>query len=100
LPQGFGSLLQFEVAQILLHDGRHGHAQRCSEVLRSHFALPLGVCEQLDQAPRKILRISRLIKIEREFLPGCHLPEVGNVRGDDGHTVGAGQVCDTAASGG
>jgi hypothetical protein len=90
LPQGFGSLLQFEVAQIFLYDGWHGHAQRRSEVLRAHFALLLTIRKQLDQASRKVLRVSRLIKIQREFLAGCHLPEIGNVRRDDGHSVGTG----------
>jgi hypothetical protein len=90
LPQGFGSLLQLEVAEIFLDDGGHRHAQGSREVLRTHFTLPLAICQQIDQASRKILRISRLIKIQRQFLAGCHLPEIGNVCGDDRHSIGAG----------
>ena len=86
------------MAKVFLHDRRHGHAQRCSEILNRHLALPFVICEQFDQASRQVLRVAWAIKIQRDFLSGCHLPEIGNVRGDDRHSVGAGQMCYTAAS--
>jgi hypothetical protein len=44
------------------------------------------------------MHVSRWIKFHRQFLALRHLPEVSQIGGDNGYTVGARQVSDTAAS--
>jgi hypothetical protein len=91
-------LLQFEVAEIFLNDVGHGHTKRRSEVLGCHLLLLLRILEKPDQAIRQVLSISRLIKLDREFLSLRHLTEVFNVGTYDRDTIGAGQVSDSAAA--
>jgi hypothetical protein len=49
-PQDFGSLVQFEMAEIFLDDGGHCLAQRGGEILHCHGLLLLRVGEQGNQA--------------------------------------------------
>jgi hypothetical protein len=91
-------LLQFEVAEILLHDVRHGHAERRSEVLRRHLLLLFRILEKSDKAICQVLGIPRLIKLDRQLLSFRHLTEVCDVGAHDRDAVGAGQVSDPTAS--
>jgi hypothetical protein len=91
-------LLKLEVAKILLHDVRHGHAQRRSEILCRHALLLLRILQQIDQAISKALRVSRRIKLKRQFLSLRHLPEVRQIGGNDRHAISAGQVSHPAAA--
>lgn len=58
MAQGFGALLQFEVAEIFLNNVRHSRAQRGSEVLGCHLLLLFRVLKKFDQAICQILSIS------------------------------------------
>jgi hypothetical protein len=91
-------LLQFEVAEILLYDVRHSHAERRSEVLRSHLLLFFRILEKSEQAVRQVLSVPGLIELDRQFFSFRHLPEVCEVGADDGDAVGAGQMSDPAAA--
>jgi hypothetical protein len=88
------------MAEILLHNVRHGHAKRRSEVLRRHLLLFFRVLKKSDQAIRQVLSISRLIEVDRQILSLRHLTEVFDVGAHDGNSVGAGQVSDSATAGG
>jgi len=90
-------LLKLKVPEIFLHDVGHCHAQRRREVLLCHRPLFFGILKELGQAVRKASCISGRIKLNRQVLALCHLPEVAQVCADDGHAVGTSQVCDSAA---
>jgi len=88
------------VAEVFLHDVRHGHAERRSKVLRRHFLLFVRVLQKPEKAIREVLRVPRLIELNGQFFSFGHLAEVGQVGTNDGHSVGARQVRDSAAAGG
>jgi hypothetical protein len=90
-------LLKLEMAKILLHDIRHGHAQPGREILCRHHLLLLGILQQVDEALGETLSVSRRIKLDGQFLVLPHLPEVRQVSADDRHTISAGQVSNAAA---
>jgi hypothetical protein len=92
--------VQFEMAQILLDDGRHRHAQGCREILYSHGLLLLGIGEVFGQAAGQILGASRLVKVDGDIFSDCHLAKIGQIGTDNGHSVGARQMRHAAATGG
>jgi hypothetical protein len=92
--------MQFEMAQILLDDGRHRHAQGCREILHSHGLLLLGIGEEFSQAAGQILGASRLVKVDGDIFSDCHLAKIGQIGTDNGHSVGARQMRHAAATGG
>jgi hypothetical protein len=100
LPQSLGSLLQFEMTKIFLHDHGHRHAQGCAEILHRHGALFFAIRKQLDQAARQILCVAGAIKINRQFLALSHLSKIRNVRGNNGYSISASQMRYAAAAGG
>jgi hypothetical protein len=65
VSQSLNALLQFEVPKILLHDVGHGHAQPGREILSRHGVLLLGILQELDEAVRKPLCVSRWIELDR-----------------------------------
>lgn len=99
LAQRFSSLLQFKMAQILEHNGWHGHAQCGREILNCHGLLLVGVSEEIYQALRQILGAARFIKLDRKFFSVGHLAKIGEVRTHDRNAVGTGEVGDAAAPG-
>jgi hypothetical protein len=83
-------LLQFELADIFLHDVRHSHSQSRRIILRCHRLLLLLVRQKPNQAVRQLQSISRLEKIYGQFFAIRHLAEVGQIRTNNGHSIGAG----------
>jgi len=98
MPQGFGPSRQIEMTQILLHDGRHGHAKSGRKILRRHRLLFYRVCQKANEASSQVLGVPWLIKLNRQFFPIRHLPEIRQVRAHHGNTVGARQVGNAAAT--
>jgi len=45
VSEGLNPLLKLEVAKILLHDIRHGHAQPSREIPRGHHLLFFGIVQ-------------------------------------------------------
>jgi hypothetical protein len=91
-------LLKLEMAKIFLHDVGHGHAQGRREILCRHPLLLLRILQQVDEAFGETLSVSWWIKLDGQFLPQSHLPEVGQISGNDRHAVSAGQVSHAAAT--
>lgn len=100
VPERLHSLLKLEVAKILLYDVRHRHPQACREILRRHRPLLHSVLQQCDDTVRKPFFVSRRIEFDGQFLTLGHLPEVRQIRANDGHSVSTGKMSDTAASSG
>ncbi len=86
------------MSKILLHDIGHSHAQPRRKVLRRHCLLFPGILQQLNHTIREPLHVTRRIEFDRQFLPLCHLPKVHQVSANNGHAIGAGQMCNAAAS--
>jgi hypothetical protein len=93
-----GSLLNFKLPKIFLHDVRHGHAQCSGEVLPGHHLLPDRILQKLRQAFGKPLGIPRWIELNGQFFGGCHLPEVTYVGADNWNSVCTRQVRYAAAA--
>jgi hypothetical protein len=100
VAQRLHALLKLKMPYVLLHHIRHGHAQARGEILHRHPVLLFRVLKEVRQAIGESLRISRRIEFNGEFLALRHLPEVGNIGRDNGYTVSARQVRNTAATGG
>jgi hypothetical protein len=98
-PQGLGSLLQFKMPQIFLHDGGHGHAQRRGEILYRHGLLFFRTRQQINQTACQILGVTGLVKRNRQFFHVRHLTKIRKVRTQNGHAVGTSQVGYAAAPG-
>jgi hypothetical protein len=92
VSQSLCALLQFELAKILLHDGRHGHAQGGGKILDRHRLLFGRILEESDETIGQSLTVCSLMKLNRQFLAIRHLPEVGQVRAHDRNSIGAGQM--------
>lgn len=86
------------MSQVFLHHVGHRHAECSREILDCHGLLLLRVLEKFLQAICQALGISGRVKVERQFLALCHLPEVSKVRGNNRNAVGASQVRHPAAS--
>ena len=97
-PQGLGSFFEFKMPQILLDDRGHRHAQSRGEVLHRHGLLLFCICQQINQTPGQVFRISRLIKFYRYFFTLCHLAEIREIRASDRHSVCASQMRNTTAT--
>jgi hypothetical protein len=88
IPQGLNSLLQFEMPQVLLHNVWHSHAQASGKILHRHLLLLGRILQKIKQAFGQSLRIPRgRIKLDRQFLGLRHLPEVCDVRANNGYSV-------------
>lgn len=90
LAQGFGSLLEFKMTQIFKDDGRHRHAQSRGKILDRHGLLFLLIRKKGDQAVCQVLRVSGLVKLNRQFFPVSHLAEIGKIRAHDRHPISTG----------
>jgi hypothetical protein len=86
------------MAKIFLHDVRHSHAQCSRKILLRHRLLLHRVLKKADQTICEISSIPSFVKSDRQFLSFRHLPKVGQVRTNNGHTVSAGQMRDSAAT--
>jgi hypothetical protein len=86
------------MAKILLHDIGHGHAKTRGEILRRQGSLLPGVLQQLNNAVRKPLRVSRRIEFDGQLFALRHLPEVRQISADNRHSISAGQMRNPAAS--
>jgi len=86
--------------QIFLHHVGHGHAQCGRKILRGHGLLLVGILQKLHHAIRQSLGVSRRKEVDRQFFSHGHLPEVGQIGGNDRHPVSTGQVRHSAATGG
>jgi hypothetical protein len=95
----FRPLLQFEMAKILLHDGRHRHTQGGSEILHCHCFLLRRGRQKIDQTLRQIVSLPGPVKIDRDIFPFRHLAEIREIGADDRHSIRARQVRDSAATG-
>lgn len=89
MAESFGALLEFKVAKILQDDSWHRHAQSCGKILNRHGLLLLLIQKEIDQAVREVLRVSRLVELNRQLFPVSHLAKIGKIRADDGYAVGA-----------
>ncbi len=85
--------------QILQHDRRHGHAQRCEIVLCRHFLLPGRITQEAGKATGQILRVTRLVKLDCDLFAFRHLAEIRKIGAKDWHAVGARQMRHSAAAG-
>jgi hypothetical protein len=99
LPYGFRSLLKFEMAQVLLNDRGHRHAQRGGEIVHRHGLLLLRVCKQAYEQAGEILRVTGFVKIHGQVFALAHLAKVRQVGTQDGNAVGASKVSHSAAAG-
>jgi hypothetical protein len=86
------------MAQVLQHNGGHGHAQRGREVLDRHGLLLLGIGQKIDQPLRQVLRAARFIKLNGKLFAVGHLAKIREVGAHDRNPIGACQVRDSAAS--
>jgi hypothetical protein len=97
LPQGFGSAREIKMAHVLLDDGRHRHPQSRRKILLRHRLLSCRIGEEPDQTGGQVFGTAGTIELNRQFFTIRHLAEVGKIRADDRHTVGAGEVGNPAA---
>jgi hypothetical protein len=86
------------MAKILLHNVWHRHTQRGRKILICHRLLLRRVFKKTNQTVGEIRPIPRLVKAYRQLFALCHLSEICQVRAHDGHTVSAGQMCDSTAA--
>jgi hypothetical protein len=82
-------LLKFEVPQVFLHDIGHSHPQPSREVLHRHPVLLLRVLEKIKQAVCQSLGISRGVELNCQLFALGHLPEIGDIGGDNRNAVRA-----------
>lgn len=92
-------MLKFEMAQVLLDDRGHRHAQRGGEIVHRHGLLLFRVGKQADQQAGKIFRVTGLVKFHGKVFAVAHLAKVRQVRTQDRYAVGASQVSHSAAAG-
>jgi hypothetical protein len=97
LPQGFGSAREVKMAHVLLDNGRHRHPQSGGKILLRHGLLSCRIGEEPDQAGGQVFGTPGTIELNRQFFTIRHLTEIGKIRADDRHTVGAGEVGNAAA---
>jgi len=88
------------MTQIFQDNGRHRHAQRCGKILDRHGLLLFLICQKVNQAIRQILRVTRLIELDRELFAISHLAKICQVRAHDRHPISARQMGHSATTGG
>ncbi len=98
VPERLHSLLELEVAKILLNDIGHGHAQPGGEILGRHRALLVGILQELNQAICQPAGVSGWVEFDGQFFALRHLPEVWQIRAKDGYPVSAREMSNAAAS--
>jgi hypothetical protein len=98
LSQGFSSLLQFKLTQILLHDVWHRHAQRGGKIAFRHSLLFLVICQEPYQAIGQISRISGPTELDCEVLSIGHLAEVWQIGAHDWNSISTRQMRYSAAA--
>lgn len=82
-----------------MNDRRHRHPQRRREILYSHRLLLLRTRQKCDQATCQVVRIAWFVEVNRNILAVRHLPKIRQVRTNDRHAVGTGEMRDAAAPG-
>jgi hypothetical protein len=97
VAQRFDSLVQFEMAQVFLDNGRHGHAQGGGKVLHCHLLLLFRVGQEFNQTTSEVEGGTWFVEFNCYIFALRHLPEIYKIRANDGHAVCAGQMRDTAA---
>jgi len=98
-PQDFGPLVQFEMAEIFLDDGRHRLAQSGGEILHRHGLLLSRIGQQSNHAGGQVFGAAGAIEFNGQLFHVCHLAEVRKIRAHDGNAIGTGKVSDPAATG-
>jgi hypothetical protein len=98
VTQSFCPPRQVEMTQILLHDGWHGHAERGRKILGCHRLLLCRVGQKANQASSQVLRVPRLIKINRQLFTVRHLAEVRQVGTHNWNAVSASEMCNAATT--
>jgi hypothetical protein len=92
-------LIEFKMPQIFQDDRGHRHAKGCEIVLRRHLLLFRRIAQEPGQAVCEILRISRLVKLNRDLFALGHLSKIRKIGTEDWHAIGAGQVSNSTATG-
>jgi hypothetical protein len=86
------------MAQVLEHDGGHGHAQRGREILHRHRLLLVGIGQEIDQPLRQVLRAAGFIKLNRQLFAVGHLAKICQIGAHNRNAIGACQVGHSTAS--
>jgi hypothetical protein len=98
LAQGLGSLLEFEMSQILQDDGWHRHAQSRGKILNRHSVLLFRVRQKGNQAVSQVLGVAWLVKLDCQFFAVRHLTKIGKISAHDRDPVSTCQVRNSTAS--